>query len=108
MDEFLKGECSHCGQPIEFPSEGAGQTVPCPTCKLPLVLTPVNHPAPKAAALTPLDRAFSEFQADRQFAGRSPTREQVARAWALARFRKAGDPGHPFHVELVPTLKELF
>jgi ankyrin repeat protein len=33
MSEFLKCECSHCGQPIEFPSEGIGQIVPCPTCK---------------------------------------------------------------------------
>jgi len=32
MSEFLKCECSHCGQRIEFPATGIGQTVPCPTC----------------------------------------------------------------------------
>jgi hypothetical protein len=42
MDEFLKCECSHCGQPIEYPSEGTGETVPCPTCEKPVTLTPVN------------------------------------------------------------------
>jgi hypothetical protein len=39
MDEFLKCECSHCGQRIEYPSEGIGQTVPCPTCEKPVTLT---------------------------------------------------------------------
>jgi hypothetical protein len=41
MGEFLKCECSHCGQPIEYPSEGTGETVPCPTCEKPVTLTPV-------------------------------------------------------------------
>jgi hypothetical protein len=48
MGEFLKCECSHCGQPIEYPSEGTGQTVLCPTCEKPVTLTPVNSPAPNA------------------------------------------------------------
>ena len=39
MDEFQKCECSHCGQRIEYPSEGIGQTVPCPTCEKPVTLT---------------------------------------------------------------------
>jgi rubrerythrin len=46
MGEFLKCECSHCGQPIEYPSDGTGQTIPCPTCDKPVILTPVNSPAP--------------------------------------------------------------
>jgi DNA-directed RNA polymerase subunit RPC12/RpoP len=32
MGEFLKCECSHCGQPIEYPSEETGQTVLCLHC----------------------------------------------------------------------------
>jgi hypothetical protein len=42
MGEFLKCECPHCGQSIEYPSEGTGETVPCPTCEKPVILTPVN------------------------------------------------------------------
>ena len=30
--------CQHCGGRIEFPSEGAGNTVPCPHCKWPTLL----------------------------------------------------------------------
>jgi endogenous inhibitor of DNA gyrase (YacG/DUF329 family) len=44
MSDFLKSECPHCGQSIEYPAEGTGQTVPCPTCEKSLVLTPVNPP----------------------------------------------------------------
>lgn len=46
MGEFLKCECPHCGQQIEYPSEGTGQAVPCPTCEKAVTLTPVNLPAP--------------------------------------------------------------
>jgi ankyrin repeat protein len=38
MGDFLKCECPHCGQNIEYPSEGTGQTVPCPTCRLEITL----------------------------------------------------------------------
>jgi hypothetical protein len=38
MGNFLKCECPNCGQPIEYPSEGTGQIVPCPTCKKPFML----------------------------------------------------------------------
>ena len=41
MSEFLKCECSHCGQPIDYPSEGIGQTVPCPTCEKSVTLATV-------------------------------------------------------------------
>ena len=44
MNDFLKCECSHCGQPIEYPSDGTGQAVPCPTCGKPITLTPVEQP----------------------------------------------------------------
>jgi hypothetical protein len=39
MSDFLKCECSHCGQRIEYPSEGIGQIVPCPTCENSVTLT---------------------------------------------------------------------
>ena len=39
MGEYLKCDCSHCGQSIEYPAEGTGQIVPCPTCDKPITLT---------------------------------------------------------------------
>jgi uncharacterized Zn finger protein (UPF0148 family) len=39
MSNFLKCECPHCGQSIEYPAEGTGQTVPCPTCEKLITLT---------------------------------------------------------------------
>lgn len=160
MDEFLKGECPHCGQAIEYPAEGTGQTVPCPTCATPFVLKPCSPPAPVPPAPPPapaaslpdkpvakstvpsavspavppatptagsavmpeketpapkpkdapqsLDQAFLEIQSDRLFEGRPPTREQVARAWALVRFRRSDGSARPTHVELVAALGELF
>jgi len=30
--EFLLCSCKHCGQSLEFPPEGIGAEVPCPTC----------------------------------------------------------------------------
>lgn len=45
MNDFLKCACPHCGQSIEYPAEGTGQTVPCPTCQKPFVLTPAHPPA---------------------------------------------------------------
>jgi hypothetical protein len=36
----LKIACPSCGQHIEFPANGIGQTIPCPTCEKPLLLTP--------------------------------------------------------------------
>ena len=40
MSEYHKCTCPHCGQSIEYPAEGTGQTVPCPTCEKPSVLLP--------------------------------------------------------------------
>lgn len=58
MGGFLRCECSRCGQPIEYPAEGTGMTVACPSCQSPVVLSPgtstgevVSHPtAPESAA----------------------------------------------------------
>jgi len=40
MSEYQKCACPHCGQSIEYPAEGMGQTVPCPTCEKPFTLLP--------------------------------------------------------------------
>ena len=40
MSEYHKCTCPHCGQSIEYPAEGTGQTVPCPTCEKPFGLFP--------------------------------------------------------------------
>ena len=44
MHNFLKCACPHCGQTIEYPSNGTGQIVPCPTCGKPITLTPAEQP----------------------------------------------------------------
>lgn len=36
--KYEKCSCVHCGQNIEYPSEGKGDTVPCPTCGGPVIL----------------------------------------------------------------------
>jgi rubrerythrin len=41
---YEKCFCAHCGQSIEYLTEGTGQTVPCPTCEKPVTLTPANPP----------------------------------------------------------------
>lgn len=40
----LKCSCLNCGQSIEYPAEGTGQTVPCPACEKPVLLTPAIPP----------------------------------------------------------------
>ena len=126
MDEYLKCECSHCGQPIEYPAAGTGETVPCPTCSGPVYLTPseppeseilappVVSPPPAPAAVVskptnpppelkpfeppaanPFDRGLLEFARDVEFEKHPPTRDQVARAWALAAYRKPDPDGTP-------------
>lgn len=37
----LRGECEHCGGPIEFHAEHAGTTATCPHCECPTELMPV-------------------------------------------------------------------
>lgn len=39
---YEKCSCAYCGQHIEFPVEGTGQTIPCPTCEKPVLLTATN------------------------------------------------------------------
>jgi hypothetical protein len=40
---YSKCVCQHCGGHIEFLTEGAGQTIPCPHCQWKTVLT-ASHP----------------------------------------------------------------
>ncbi len=40
MNDFHKCKCPHCGQSIDYPADGMGQTVPCPTCEQPFPLLP--------------------------------------------------------------------
>jgi hypothetical protein len=54
-----------------------------------------------------LERAYEEFASDGAFNGHTPTREQVARAWAFARFKKDDENEVP-HDEVVTALKKLF
>jgi hypothetical protein len=41
-ESFAKGVCEQCGGRIEFPSESAGQTIDCPHCKWPTLLTAIK------------------------------------------------------------------
>src|SRR5580658_4512197 len=41
---YSKCVCQHCGGHIEFPTEGAGQTIRCPHCQWNTVLTVIHTP----------------------------------------------------------------
>jgi len=197
MGDFLRGECPHCGQSIEYPVAGTGATVPCPTCEQSFVLKSVapppvsapvpvipeaavppplavkvaqvaapvsaTPPAPEVAAPVtpavpaakvapvppgpsplppapvstppsmmasafckipppaaaaaarskspenaPLEQAIAEFRNDPAFASQLPTRDQVARAWAYAKFKQEEEDGSPSHADVVGALKKMF
>ncbi|NOS72322.1 MAG: hypothetical protein HOP33_20660 [Verrucomicrobia bacterium] len=65
MSAFLKTDCPHCGQSIEFPSEGIGEIVPCPTCEKPFVLTPVSPSTITESIATPVASPPEEIKAQR-------------------------------------------
>jgi hypothetical protein len=46
----VKCKCNHCSQPIEFPSEMAGQAIECPNCK---IETTLFIPPPPEKPATP-------------------------------------------------------
>jgi hypothetical protein len=58
--------------------------------------------------LSPLEQAIAEFDTDQAFASQVPTRDQVARAWALAKFRQLEESTQPSHEDVVHALKRLF
>jgi hypothetical protein len=41
-NKFVKGNCQHCDGPFEFPCAGIGQTVNCPHCERPIILSAVR------------------------------------------------------------------
>jgi ankyrin repeat protein/uncharacterized tellurite resistance protein B-like protein len=48
--------CAHCGQTIEYPAEGTGESVPCPTCGKPVLLGRRTVQKPRAVKiLTPME-----------------------------------------------------
>ena len=55
-----------------------------------------------------MDQAYAEFGNDPAFAIRPPTREQVARAWAWAKFKNEDPTQLPTHLDVVAALKKLF
>jgi hypothetical protein len=67
---------------------------------------PVPRPPPPPLP-APLEAAYGVFATDPAFAAHPPTREQVARAWAMANFQKL-EGESPTHAELVATLKKIF
>jgi hypothetical protein len=131
MEDFLKCECPHCGQPVEYPPAGTGQTVPCPACNRSFVLTPAPPPAPVIPTPSPIslpapkkpvttsepvptseagrfDLACQAFAGDPEFVKWPPTRDQIGRAWAWAKFKNSDSDAAPTHAELVAALKKLF
>lgn len=56
----------------------------------------------------PLERVLAQIELDPQFSIHKPTREQVARAWAMANFNKEDESKPPTYEELVNALKKLF
>jgi len=105
MGDFLRCECPHCGQPVEYPPTGAGQSVPCPGCQRSLVLTTTPQPTPETGRF---DLACQEFAGDPEFVKHPPTRDQIGRAWAWANFKNSHPATAPTHAELVDALKKLY
>jgi hypothetical protein len=61
MSDFLKCECPHCGQRIEYPSDGIGEIVPCPSCEKPVTLTLAE--LPQSAEETRRQKKWDEWKA---------------------------------------------
>lgn len=56
MVTLTKCKCQHCNQNIEFDSDNAGATIPCPNCGMETMLFVVAaspRPAPRAALAPP-------------------------------------------------------
>lgn len=84
MSEYQKCACPHCGQSIEYPAEGMGQTVPCPTCKQPVTLIPGKLPQTngKAQSKTAWDEwiALNERLAERRIKSGIPLSDESTAA----------------------------
>jgi hypothetical protein len=71
----------------------------------------VSNAPPKGASqqeTTRFEQACRDLEADPAFATRPPTREQIGRAWAWAKFQRSDATGWPSHADLVAALKKLF
>lgn len=68
MGQFLKCACPHCGQSIEYPAEGTGQIVPCPTCEKPITLVEykTQREATQAESVAYASRVRSEPATEKQ------------------------------------------
>jgi|SRR5262252_3223958 len=53
----LRGECTQCGRPLEFPAEIIGTTVPCPYCGKPTELMLGALPEEKLGSRKAVTRA---------------------------------------------------
>ena len=53
----LRGECSHCGRPLDFPAEIIGTTVPCPYCGKPTDLMLAAPPEENSGSRKAVTRA---------------------------------------------------
>lgn len=40
----LRGDCTHCGMPIEYPADSIGTIIPCPYCHKPTELQLATPP----------------------------------------------------------------
>jgi hypothetical protein len=60
-ERYAKCVCQHCGGHIEFPSEGAGRTVPCPHCQWPTVLAAPAATVPVGGGATARKRIVPAF-----------------------------------------------
>lgn len=68
MSDYHKCACPHCGQSIEYPAEGTGQTVPCPTCGKPFELTAANPPTSFSSVVNPPAPALEQKEIKTRFA----------------------------------------
>lgn len=69
-----KCQCSECGQHLEYPAEGSGQTIDCPSCGQPVVLPFVEDAPPVIPPPLPetgwrLDPATEKQEAKLRFFG---------------------------------------
>ena len=112
MSDFLKSECPHCGQSIEYPAEGTGQTVPCPTCDKSFVLTPANPQSNSASNEKPTESVKDESRA------RKAAKSKLSQLTAVTIKEKTTAGNTPLHlaakngnIDLIPShllSEELF
>ena len=103
MSEYHKCTCPHCGQSIEYPAEGTGQTVPCPTCEKPFRLFPeIAIPAVKiTVAAAPTQKPVQQ-----NTAAPEPDQKPIEQKRRRSLHRAANDgqfgeiPSHLLSIEL--------